>query len=220
MRNKKMNYGSIVGLDPVIYADTCVFIPHFFSWEKEHYPAEIVMGDYKIRCNLGTRLLFKTDKGVVDKVLPFEKKDDEYILNLVEFFDQNHIAYSLGDGIYCGGVKYNQKDSTEEVIYDKNVIIGKNSSPHWGLQMEMSIVNKKLRPKVRGMKVENIRFNYCRKEKQYSIEKWFINVVNGTTPIEPYTLDKVMRENLEKNILTSCSLLCKADNKYHWENYY
>ena len=54
MRNTTMNYGSIVYLAPAVYVATSVFIPKYFSWEKEIYPAERVMGDYSMRCNWGT----------------------------------------------------------------------------------------------------------------------------------------------------------------------
>lgn len=217
--DNKINYGNIVDLAPVVYVDACVFIPKYFTWEKESCPAEIVIGDNCIQCNVGTKLLFKTDKGIVEMALPFTKKAHCYKLNILEFFESNYIAYRLGDGIYCDGDRYNQNDSTSEVIYDKNVIIEKTSSPYWGLQMELVIVNKKKRPEVRGKKVKIIRFNYCRKENQYNIENWFRNVVNGSTKIEPYTLDKVMRENLERINFMACTLFCKTNNEYKWENY-
>lgn len=219
MRNNKMNYGSIVDLAPVVYADTCVFIPKYFSWEKESHPAEIVMGDYSIRCNLGTKLFFKTDKGIKEMKLLFTKKDESYKLNILEFFENNNITYTLGDGIYCDGGRYNQKNSTGEVIYDKNIIIEKTRSPYWGLQMELFIVNKKLRPRIRGKEVKIIRFNYCRMEKQYRIEAWFRSIVNGSVQITPYSLDQVMRENLESIDFTSCGMFCKNHNEYDWENY-
>ena len=85
--------------------------------------------------------------------------------------------------------------------------------------MELVIVNKKQRPEVRGKKVKIIRFSYCRKENQYNIENWFRNVVNGSTKIEPYTLDKVMRENLERINFMACALFCKTNNEYKWKNY-
>lgn len=214
-----MNYGSIVELDPVVYADTCVFIPKYFSWEKDSHPAEIVMRDYYIQCNLGTKLLFKTDKGIIEMKLPFAKKDDSYKLDILEFFENNSISYTLGDGVYCDGVPYNQKDSTSEVIYDKDVIIEKIRSPYWGLQMELNIVNKKLLPKVKGKKIKIIRFNYCRMESQYRIADWFRSIVNGSAQINPYSLDQVMQENLVKIDFTSCLLFCKNSDGYQWENY-
>ena len=50
--------GNIVALDPVIYTDAYLFIPKFMKREKESENAEIMMGDYRIQCNLGTKLLF------------------------------------------------------------------------------------------------------------------------------------------------------------------
>ena len=50
----------------------------------------------------------------------------------------------------------------------------------------------------------------------------FINCISGmqsTNKIfEPYTLDKVMRENLERRNFT-CGLFYKENNEYDWENY-
>ena len=217
--DNKMNYGSIVDLEPVAYVDAYIFIPKYFTWEKEGCPAEIVMGDYIIRCNLGTKLLFETDKGLVEMALSFTEKDHYYKLNIFEFFESNYITYRLGKGIYCDGNRYDQNSSSREVIYNKNAIIEKISSPYWGLQMELFIVNKKKRPKVRGRKIKIIRFNYCRKDSQYKIENWFKNVVNGTIKIEPYTLDQVMRENLERIDFTACALFDETDNGYRCESY-
>ena len=56
MRKEKMNYGNIVCLEPVIYTDAYVFIPKLFAWEKESVSAEIIVGDYRIQCNLDTKL--------------------------------------------------------------------------------------------------------------------------------------------------------------------
>ena len=219
MRNNKMNYGSIVYLEPAVYVGACVFIPKYFSWEKESYPAEIVMGDYSIRCNLGTELLFETDKGITEMKLLFTKKDESYKLDILEFFENNNITYKLGTGIYCGGGRYNQKDSTFEAIYDKNVIITKRRSPYWGLQMELFIANKKFRPRVRGKEVKIIRFNHCLMENQYRIEAWFRSIVNGSAKIDPYSLDQVMRENLEYTGVGLCGMFYKKCNEYDWENY-
>lgn len=219
MKNNKMNYGSIVDLTPAVYTEAYVFIPKKFSWEKDSHPAEIIMRDYYIQCNLGTKLLFKTDKGIIEMKLPFAKKDDSYKLDILEFFENNSISYTLGDGIYCDGRLYTQKASTSEVIYDKDVIIEKISSPYWGLQMEMNFVNKNRQPKVKGKQVEIIRFNYCRKECQDRIVDWFRSVVKGSVQINPYSLDQVMQENLEKIDFTSCLLFCKNSDGYKWENY-
>ena len=219
MREEIMNYGVIVDLDPVIYTDACVFIPKLFGWETESVSAEIIMGDYCIQCNLGTKLLFKRNKGIVEKNLPFKKKAGEYTIDIVEYLEKNNIEYEFGTENYCDGTEYNQNDSSFEVIYNKDAIIEKISSPYWGLQMELYIVNKKLRPKVKGRKVKIIRFNHCRKEKQYKIEEWFRCVLNGTISVEPYTLDHVMRNNLVRIDHTACSIFYQNDDEYTWEHY-
>ena len=69
MRKEKMNYGNLVYLDPVIYTDAYVFIPKLFGWEKESVSAEIIVGDYRIRCNWGTKLLFNRSKGIVERMV-------------------------------------------------------------------------------------------------------------------------------------------------------
>lgn len=219
MKKDKMKYGIIVDLEPVIYADAYIFIPKLFAWENESTIAEIIMGDYRIKCNLGTKLLFKRSKGIVEKDLSFKMKAGRYTLDIIEYFKKNNITYEVGDGKYCDGVKYNQKDSSSEVIYNKDMIIEKIISPYWGLQMELYIVNKKLRPKVEGRKVKIIRFNNCRAEKQHKIVEWFRSVLNGLIKIEPYTLDCVMRDGLERIDFTACSIFCNNDEKYEWEHY-
>lgn len=219
MRKEKMNYGNIVDLAPVIYTDAYVFIPKLFAWEKESESAEIIVGDYRIQCNLGTKLIFKRSKGIVEMNLQFEKKAEAYSVDIVEYFEKNNITYEVGNGIYCDGVEYNQNDSSSEVIYNKDAIVEKIKSPYWGLQMELYIVNKKLRPKVKGRKVKIIRFNDCREEKQDKIEEWFRSVLNGITRVEPYTLDHVMRDNLVRIGSTACSILYKEDDEYKWDYY-
>ena len=219
MRKEKMNYGNIVCLEPVIYTDAYVFIPKLFAWEKESVSAEIIVGDYRIQCNLGTKLLFKRSKGIVERALPFKKKAEVYTVDIIEYFEKNNIAYEVGSGKYCDGKEYIQNDSSSEVIYNKDAIIEKNTSPYWGLQMELCIVNKKLRPMVKGKKVNIIRFNNCREKKQYKIEEWFRSVLNGVIRVEPYTLDHVMRDNLERIDFTACSIFYQNDDEYKWEYY-
>lgn len=219
MRKEKMNYGNIVELEPVVYTDASVFIPKLFAWEKESEKAEILMGGYRIQCNLGTKLLLKTDRGIVEMALPFKKEAEGYKVDLVEYFEKNNIAYETGDGIYCDGTEYNQKDSGSEAIYNKDVIIGKIASPYWGLQMELYVVNKKMRPTVRGKKVKIIRFNYCREDKQYKLEEWFRSVLTGVVRVEPYTLDQVMRDNLKRIDFTACRMFYQDGKEYRWENY-
>lgn len=65
MRKDKMNYGNTVCLWPAVNTDVDVFIPKLFSWEKESERAEIVAGKYRIQCNLGTKLIFKNNKGTI-----------------------------------------------------------------------------------------------------------------------------------------------------------
>lgn len=219
MRKEKMNYGNLVYLDPVIYTEADVFIPKLFAWEKESVSAEIIVGDYRIRCNLGTKLLFERSKGIVERALPFKKKADVYTVDIIEYFKKNNIAYEVGSGNYCNGIEYNQNDSSSEVIYNKGAIIMKKTSPYCGLQMELEIVNKKLRPMVKGKKVKIIRFNNCREEKQYKIEEWFRSVLNGVIRVEPYTLDHVMRDNLKRIDFTDCSIFYQNDDGYKWEYY-
>ena len=70
---------------------------------------------------------------------------------------------------------------------------------------------------VKGKKVNIIRFNNCREEKQYKIEEWFRSVLNGVIRVEPYTLDHVMRDNLERIDFTACSIFYQNDDEYKWE---
>lgn len=219
MRKEKMNYGNLVYLDPVIYTDAYVFIPKLFGWEKESVSAEIIVGDYRIRCNWGTKLLFNRSKGIVERALPFKKKAEVYTVDIIEYLEKNNIAYEVGSAKYCNGIEYNQNDSSSEVIiYNKDAIVMKKTS-HEGLQMQLCIVNKKLRPMVKGKKVNIIRFNNCRKEKQYKIEEWFKSVLNGVIRVDPYTLDHMMRDNLERIDFTGCSIFYQNDDECQWEYY-
>lgn len=219
MKKEKMNYGNIVDLEPVIYTEACLFIPKLFAWEKESVSAEVIVGDYRIQCNLGTKLLFKKGKGIEEKVIPFEKKAGVYTVDILEYFEKNNIAYEVGNGVYCDGTEYNQDDSSSEAIYNKDAIIQKILSPYWGLQMELYVVNKKLRPTVKGRKIKIVRFNYCLEEKQYEIEEWFMRVLNGAIRVDPYALDHVMRDNLERIDFTACSMFYQNDEAYKWEHY-
>ena len=85
--------------------------------------------------------------------------------------------------------------------------------------MQLCIVNKKLRPMVKGKKVNIIRFNNCRKEKQYKIEEWFKSVLNGVIRVDPYTLDHMMRDNLERIDFTGYSIFYQNDDECQWEYY-
>ncbi len=127
-----------------------MFIPKLFGWEKESVSAEIIVGDYRIRCNWGTKLLFNRSKGIVERALPFKKKAEVYTVDIIEYLEKNNITYEVGSAKYCNGIEYNQNDSSSEVIiYNKDAIVMKKTS-HEGLQMQLCIVNKKLRPMVKG----------------------------------------------------------------------
>lgn len=194
---KKMNYGYLVDIFPVINTDQMVeiFIPKIFPWEESDKKAVINLVDsLEIRCNLKTRLLIKKDEGISEINLPFKKKGQLYQCELLKLFEENNILYERGEGEFCDGTKWSQKEATSEVIYNEDGMLEYIISPYWGEQYVMHFANKKSCPMAEGRRIEIIRYSNCAEYSQSGIERWFKYMLKKNRSIDFYTLNKIKRE--------------------------
>ena len=215
-KNTKMQYGTTVTPFPIIYTKPIVFIPKYFGWEEEAEKAELFIYEKKIICNLGTKLLLETADGYKEISIPFEKTQNGYSYNLLRLLRDNGIRYAKASGHYCDGAEYTQESSAEEALYCKNGMITHCSSPYWGEQYEVRIVNESLKPYVNGKPIGIIRFNNCNLEKQNLIDKWFSSFLKKRKEIDAYAIEKKVRQFTTGNMLVCSLFYKKADGKYEW----
>lgn len=216
---KKMNYGYLVQLWPVVTTNPLVqiFIPKLFSWEKSDEKVMINLGDgYAIRCSLKTRIIIEKDDGISEIYLPFKKKGKSYQCDLLKFFKENSIIYERGEGKFCDGTAWSQKEASSEAIYNEDGMLEYIISPYWGEQYEMYFANKKCCPRAAGRRIKIIRYSNCAKDKQSEIEKWFKYMLKKKRSIDLYTLNKIKREMKCSGVWGGGIYYQKEDKTYDW----
>ncbi|MBR4513922.1 MAG: hypothetical protein IKO61_03455 [Lachnospiraceae bacterium] len=219
-RKNRMKYGNTVDLFPLLNTNDAIFIPKLFSWEPEATKAIVTVCNKEIICNLGSKLLIKTDGLIREVSIPFEiNEKGEYTCKLRHALREKKIKYEKGTGIYCDETCYSQERSSSEVLYCKDAIIEHSESPYWGLQYELYIVNEQMRPKAGGRTVKIIRFNECDPQKKTEIEKWMFNVLRKKRTLEAYDLEKALREFVKGSAFV-CAMFCQVyGDKYDWVYY-
>ena len=220
MEKNEMNYGYTVELFPLLYTDAILFIPKYFAWEAEAAEAIVTIYETEIRCNLGSKLLIKTDEGIREMSISFSGNGKRhYRCNLLRLLREKRIRYEKGPGIYCDGTPFLQKSSTGEALYCKDAIIEHTVSPHWGHQFELYIVNKQMRPMAGGKSVKIIRFNWCDPKMQTCIEKWMCKVLWKKRTIAAYDLEEAVRQFVNGTAYVCALFYQKYADHYDWEYY-
>lgn len=178
---KNSRYGRNIDFSYVIRTKkyVSVFIPQKFPWEEEE-KAEIILNDkYKIIADMQAELLIKTDKGIDQQLIPFERTDDKYICDLPVFLEENGIRMEKAGGRCCDGTKWNQKDFTEKVYVCRQGMLSLGESPYWGDQYEFYFADEDIRPRLGGKDIKILRFSYCDKSAWERMESAFRTMSAG-----------------------------------------
>lgn len=179
----RLSYGKIIDFNTVIDTKEPVslFVPQTFPWEEEK-EAEIILNDkYKIKANTQTKLLKMTEEGIMELFILLKKSEGKYVCKLPKLLEDNEMEFELSDGSYCDGTEWNQKDSTNKVLFCKEGMLSLCESYYWGIQYEFHFVDKRIRPIMGGKSVKIMRFGYCDKGAWTKMESVFRALVSGKT---------------------------------------
>lgn len=177
----RLTYGSNIDIFPVIETkdNVSVFVPQVFPWEEEE-KAEIILSDeFKIIANRQAKIIKKTDKGIVQIFIPFEREDDRYICDIVGFLEELGIRTESNGGVCCDGEKWNQEDYTGKALMCREGMLDLTDSPYWGKQYEFYFADENIRPRLGGKDIKILRFSYCDKSAWERMESMFRTILAG-----------------------------------------
>ena len=189
----RLTYGRNIDISPVVETKdyVSVFIPQLFPWEEEE-KAEIILDDeYKIIANIQAKILKKTDKGIIQLFIPFEKEEDRYSCDLPPFLEEIGIGTKPAGGLLCDGTRWDPGEAAEKAIVCRGGMLSLIDSPYWGMQYEFYFADENIRPRLGGRDIKIMRFSYCDKSAWGRMESVFRTM----------TADKVSWNVSEFNIL-------------------
>ncbi len=171
----RLTYGKNIDISPVIETKDylSVFIPQLFPWEEEE-KAEIILDDrHKIVVNRQAKILKRTDKGIIQLFIPFEKTADIYSCDLPAFLEEMGIKTESNNGIYCDGTEWDQSNAAEKALVCRGGMLSYVESPYWGGQYEFYFADERIRPRLGGRGIKILRFSYCDKDAWVRMESAF-----------------------------------------------
>ena len=204
-----------------------LFVPKTFPWEDQAEKAVIQLDDehdnFRVSCNRGTRLLIVSDEKIKEMQLPFTVKDGVYHLDLLRFLDERNIPYEKGEGRFCDGAGWSQREASQEVSYCRNGLLEYNDGPYWGEQYQMTFAGKHSMPVASGRKVKCIRFNYCDPGIGQKVEEWFRYLVEKKRVLDHGMLIRMMRDLGLKEMGMFAEMNVKMSGgteQYDWIDYF